>query len=722
MRKYFLLTVVLLLSVCVSVCIVGCEPSGFSESEGVTSDLQTENVSEHQADETDTQESDFIESDEAWTEEDTPESQTESNNVSDETDSDVESSGVVEGDSSCEAHSFGIWTVVKLPSCTEVGRRERVCECGAVEYETFDKLAHEYGDWVKTGASPCAEVIKYQRTCACGAYEIKTEQGAGHTEKIISGKFPTETVPGYSERVVCTVCGKVLKQSVDIPATIAQEVDVLSSVTYEGNSDGMLTFKWKVAPEYEGQLLGMRVSVSNGSKTVEYQIFDHEGTWKFQAVGNLVRFIFKFVPITYDGIAGNEAQTTFFWFPETYTTAFPRVEINTLDGELPTYTKTSPPPGCWGGGITDANYVQSTVSLYDENNTLLYTSMSSGYEGAKIKVRGNTSAYGSKQPFKIRLKKSFDLLGDLVEREDGRDYKNRDWLLLKTGEKANIAVGSEISELVGNSWTPQYCYVMLFINGEYRGLYVLIESVDTAEARCNVSESGYIIEMDAYWWNEPLYFTTPLCMDRPAKFTFKYPDSDEITQASPEYSYIKQYMTDFENVLFGNTEGDINDYIDLESFVKWQLTHDVLASWDSGGSNMYITKYDNTASSKIMAGPVWDYDSIYWSKERYKVDTFARIRYEKHYYSYFLAEHPEYLGIYRDRYDEIRDDVVPTIETAFSQFDNATYRRLLALEKSRWGTSCEDPSTTCANVTDWMTEHLDWMDENIDYAHGKPVE
>ena len=728
MRKYItiLITVVLLLSLCAVGCTVE-EP--VVPSMDTNPEIQTENESRTEVGESDSPESTVSDTYGEESEEDFAESQyqtdTEKSENGSESESDSESesesNGIIEGESECEAHSFGIWTVVKLPSCTEEGRRERTCSCGAVEYELFDKLDHEYGEWKQKGASPCAETIIYQRICSCGAIDTKTEAGQGHTAKIINGKFPTDTLAGYSERAVCTVCGKVLRQSIDVPAITTVEVDVLSSVTYEGNSDGVLTFRWNVAPEYEGQLFGMNVSVSNGSKTVEYQIFDHEGTWKFQAVGNLVRYIFKFVPITHDGVAGNEVETTYFWFKETYTTEFPRVEVNTLNGELPTFTKTTPPEGCWGGGITDANYVQSIVSLYDENNTLLYTSMSSGYEGAKVKVRGNTSAYGSKQPFKIKLKQSFDLLGGLIEREDSKDYKNREWLLLKGGEKANIAVGSEISELVGNSWTPQYSYVMLFFNGEYRGLYVLMESVDTAEARCNVSESGYIIEMDAYWWNEPLYFTTPLCINRPEKFTFKYPDSDEITQSSAEYAYIKQYMTDFENVMFGNSKGDINDYIDMESFVKWQMTHDILASWDSGGSNMYITKYDNTSSSKIMAGPVWDYDSIYWSREKFKVDTFARIRYEQHYYSYFLAEYPEYLEIYRDRYDEIRDDVIPTIETTFAQFDNDTYRRLQVLEKSRWGSAIEDPTTTCTSVTDWMAEHLDWMDENIDYAHGKPT-
>lgn len=718
MRKLLFGIVALFLSL----CLVGCCCSGLFDRSGTEDDEYTNNETEYTESEKDT----FTDGEsvnvpesptmsELQTESGGSETQpdTESETPTD-TESETPGSAESEIQTECETHAFGVWTVVKLPSCTEEGRRERTCACGEIEYEIFEKTDHQYGEWLPIGSTVCAETVSYRRSCTCGAFETKTEKGPGHTEKVIYGKMPTDTHAGYTERVVCEVCGCVIKESIDVPVITAQEVDILSSVTYEGNSNGILTFHWNVAPEYEGTLLGMNISVSNGTKTNNYQVFDYEETWQFESLGNLVRFEFSFTPITVEGVQGNAFETTFFWFPETYTTPFPKIEINTLNGELPTFEKTSPPPGCWGGGITNANYVQSTVSLYDENNTLLYTSISSGYEGAKIKVRGNTSAYASKQPFKIRLKREFDLLGGLIEREDGKDYKNRDWLLLKGGNMANIAVGSEISELVGNEWTPQYCYVMLFVNGEYRGLYVLMESVDTAEARCNVSDSGYIVEMDAYWWNEPLYFTTPLCENRPAKLTFKYPDSDDISESSPEYKYIKQYITDYENVLFGNTDGNINDYIDLESFVKWQMTHDILASYDSGGSNMYITKYDNTSGSKLKAGPVWDYDSIYWSNAKFKVDTFARIRYEEHFYTYFLAQNPEFQSIYRARYNEIRNSIVPTVESAFTQFDNDTYRRLLALEKSRWGGSQDDPAQMRDRVSSWMTEHLSWMDENID--------
>ena len=137
MRKYLITTVALLLSLCIIGCT--CVPT-FDQVQSTESDIQTENESEAQVNETDIFDSGAIDSDNVESEESTTGSQYQTDTETPETESDLESGGMIEGESECEAHSFGIWTVVKLPSCTEEGRRERVCACGAVEYELFDKL------------------------------------------------------------------------------------------------------------------------------------------------------------------------------------------------------------------------------------------------------------------------------------------------------------------------------------------------------------------------------------------------------------------------------------------------------------------------------------------------------------------------------------------------------------------------------------------------------
>ena len=56
--------------------------------------------------------------------------------------------------------------------------------------------------------------------------------------------------------------------------------------------------------------------------------------------------------------------------------------------------------------------------------------------------------------------------------------------------------------------------------------------------------------------------------------------------------------------------GSYQNMIDVESFARWMLAHDILGNTDGAGSNIFITKYDNTETSLIKMGPLWDFDVI----------------------------------------------------------------------------------------------------------------
>ena len=74
-------------------------------------------------------------------------------------------------------------------------------------------------------------------------------------------------------------------------------------------------------------------------------------------------------------------------------------------------------------------------------------------------------------------------------------------------------------------------------------------------------------------------------------------------------------MEDFEEALYSG--GDIGAYIDLTSFARWILIHDLLGTDDAAGSNRFLYKNDLEAgdplSSKLMMGTLWDFDSSFRS-------------------------------------------------------------------------------------------------------------
>ena len=609
------------------------------------------------------------------------------------------------------AHTFGSWVITTASSCTEQGRAERACTvCGAVESKALelDPANHRYGEWSEATAPGCLEAGERKRTCACGAFETGVIPMLGHDVIIVPEKAPTVTETGLTEGSYCDRCKEVLTAQ-ELLDKVA--VRALSEVRYQGDTTGALIFYWDVDENYADLLEKICITVQGADVESSFELAPDAECWEYLVVGEQANYVFTFTPVLTDAqlrVAPVKAQ--FFWAPQLLELSFPRLEITTEGGELPTFDRVSAPAGCWGAGITNAEYVQSVISLYDGNDTLLYSTAEKGFDGAKIKVRGNTSAYARKTPFKIKLDKKADLLADLVDREENVDYRDKNWVLLAGGNSLNTAVGFEIGEIIGMDWTPAYAYVALFVNGEYRGVYILAEGVEQSEARCDVSDEGYVIEMDAYWWNEDMHFTTPLSESSPTKYTFKYPDAEDFDETSQRYTYIKQYMTDLENALISG--GDVSQYMDLQTFAKWLLAHDILATYDSGGSNIYLTKYDNTEESTVRMGLLWDFDSICWNLELSVVDQLSRIRQESFFYMPYLLQNEQFMEIYADEYAAVRDQVVTALESVLAQFDDDSYRALVLAEDQRWGTDHANTVADAEAFLAWFEAHLAWMDEN----------
>jgi hypothetical protein len=70
-------------------------------------------------------------------------------------------------------------------------------------------------------------------------------------------------------------------------------------------------------------------------------------------------------------------------------------------------------------------------------------------------------------------------------------------------------------------------------------------------------------------------------------------------------------MNEFESVLgsgsFADPVNGYSKYIDTESFARWFLFQNILANIDP---NPFLVKVDNTYNTKLLMGPVWDFE---WS-------------------------------------------------------------------------------------------------------------
>ncbi len=340
-----------------------------------------------------------------------------------------------------------------------------------------------------------------------------------------------------------------------------------------------------------------------------------------------------------------------------YNENIPLLIVNTVDSEEPTFDPVDAPEGCLGQSITNATKVPASLQIILGNETI-YDSGEyvNGESGLTIKIRGNTSAYREKKSYKIKLQKKADLL----HRGNDDVYKDKEWVLLSSELKlSDHMVGYMVSELMGFPWTPANEFVNVVMNGIYRGIYTLAEPVKrNSDCRIDVDEdTGYIIEFDPYWWNEDVYFDSSLTSVY--NYTFKYPDSDDVTEEQIEY--IAGFVKEAEESLKDNS---CSNYIDIESFARWLLTHDLLGTSDAAGSNMFMSKYDNTDESKFYMETPWDFDSIECMSDDWAAEhTWSDFYCGRLIYNYNTEFIEKYKSLWEEKKDKVVDEIIEKLDS-----------------------------------------------------------
>ena len=147
--------------------------------------------------------------------------------------------------------------------------------------------------------------------------------------------------------------------------------------------------------------------------------------------------------------------------------------------------------------LTREDYVSSTISLVNGDGQFDQKDTASSFKG-----RGNGSWMDAKKGFKIKFNKKQSLFG----RE-----ANKHWVLLACTNFSdgtmlrNFTAYNMAGELFSNlEYTTNAVWLDLFVNGEYRGVYVLAEHVRVGKGRVDIEskygieDTGYLIEYDAY--------------------------------------------------------------------------------------------------------------------------------------------------------------------------------------------------------------------------------
>ena len=467
---------------------------------------------------------------------------------------------------------------------------------------------------------------------------------------------------------------------------------------YELNSsteDGIIHVTWKNPAGKKNDKVKIAVYSNDHLFTVE--LLDRkENEYLFDQGNNGDRYSFHVSLIDKDGkeSAGQDCVSTFLRFGDTNDLA--TIVIRTGNGLLPVFDERKTPDDMWGMTIDNNTYLDASFELI-RNGDRIYD------EKAQIRVRGNTSAFHEKTPYKVRLSRDTAIFnGENIEA--GREY-----VLLGNAINLNFPFGTFVARKTMDLWEPAFEYVNLIINGDYRGCYLLTETIDRGENKVNISDNGALFENDGYWWSDKNHFKSKHQIAQMG-YTFVYPqNATELNIAD-----LKKQIETFEDLLYKNDEGYEN-YIDMDSFVSWVLSQDLIGNLDQGGSNMYLYVDDlkDPDRSKICMGPLWDFDEIF--REEHLLN-YAKIHDSDVLYYDLLFQQGHFNELYVQKWISIRDEIKDAVASYLSEIDSGFGTALQNgwnYDANRFHYSPADLQAAEKRIIDWFAKKTEWMNENV---------
>lgn len=454
------------------------------------------------------------------------------------------------------------------------------------------------------------------------------------------------------------------------------------------SKDGAIVLQWTPLADCADRQVEITIAKDGQSQSVIIPASYHSYTYTEGEHGRLYEF-----SVNVKGEQATQTQSAMF-LNYTQLPDLPLVSIETVTGEAPVCDMAYAPEDAWGITAVNNEYVEMQLQIYNQQNIAVQAS-------GEIRVRGNTSAGLPIKPYKIQLDKNIDLLfrNDPI-------YQDTEWLLIDHDPKLHMEVGTEVSYLCGSQWQPAYMPVNVIMNGDYMGSYLLVESVKVSSGRLNLSDRGFLIENDAYWWDaDGLYFRTPYQIHQLA-YTFTYPKITNMNDALTKN--IEAYVTTAEAALI-DRQGDYAKYMDVDSYAGWLLAHDLLGTWDAGGSNMYIYVEDMDASDKLKAGPLWDFDSALMQYDQWaNIHTSGGIMHFD-----VLLQQTEFRETYLKKWDSLSDilchEVSEFLNGYITQYGEAL-QESWDLDSERWQSAPIRLQDSADQMNAWFAERKVWLD------------
>lgn len=357
---------------------------------------------------------------------------------------------------------------------------------------------------------------------------------------------------------------------------------------------------------------------------------------------------------------------------DVFCTHLPIVIIDTEGKEIPgkvTGEKDSFGQSVYSKADDNTDYINVSVSVIDnkdKNNHL--TDKSDFTTRSLFRIRGNSSRKFEKSPY---LLKFVDENGaDNPIKVMGMDAHN-EWALVGPYLDKSLVRNYMWYNISGEimDYAPNVRYCEVFVNNDYRGLYLMTETVSAGkdEGRLQLKKtvkgnelSGFLLRIDRptqadlettrdiYSFSERLNLTS-------FDIAIRYPGSSNLT---PERSKeIENEFSKFEKALY-SYDYDTEDYgyqtrIDTDNFIDYYIINEFTSNIDAGNYSTYIYKEPNEKYKMC----VWDFNNACNNYIETEFGSSGLYKRDSGYY-YMIFRDPDFAEKVIKRYRELRKSVL----------------------------------------------------------------
>ena len=426
----------------------------------------------------------------------------------------------------------------------------------------------------------------------------------------------------------------------------------------------------------------------------------------------------------------------FFLFGQTiFTSNLPIVVINTL-----------------GQNIIDDPRIVCDMGIIDNGFGVMnsFTDPFNDYNGKiSIEYRGSSSQGFPKKSYALETQdingnnNNVSLLGLPVE---------NDWILYAPYTDKSLMrnfLTFDLGRKMGN-YSPRTVYCELFVNGDYKGIYILMEKIKRDNDRVDIAKldsddlagdsltGGYIIKVDKFTgtgsWGDSWQSNYNTIGGNYLRIQYHYPESDDMLPQ--QKNYIKSYIDSFEHSLnayfFTDTTIGYNKYIDVNSFIDLYIINELSRNIDGYRLSTYMYKDRDDNGGKLTMGPFWDYNLAYgnanycdgWETDGWQQDGDCPDLGQSPFWFERLLDDTTYQNKLNCRWEYLRErsfhqdsifNFIDSISLYLNDAQQRNFQKWPILGNYVWpnyyvGNTYQDELNFLKN---WISDRLTWIDGNI---------